>query len=92
MGGASGLQRLKADDAEKNEEASMRPLWKYIPSVKNQIPEVVLPLKKGNKGVDGDSHSPGDRSPTQKNPYNDKFRDGNMNLYRDIINQDRHRT
>jgi hypothetical protein len=55
---------LKADDAEKNEEASMRPLWKYIPSVKNQIPEVVLPLKKGNKGVDGDSHSPGDRSPT----------------------------
>jgi hypothetical protein len=25
---------------------NMKPMWKYIPSVKNQIPETVPPIKK----------------------------------------------
>jgi hypothetical protein len=36
----------KSPEKEGEEGSNIKPMWKYIPSVKNQIPETVPPIKK----------------------------------------------
>jgi len=39
-------KRDKSPEKEGEEGSNIKPMWKYIPSVKNQIPETVPPIKK----------------------------------------------
>ena len=72
-------------------EESPKPMWKYIPNMKASIPEVPPPLIGSIEDLREKSPPPS-KIVYDKGPYNDKFREPNMNLYRDFIREDRHRT
>lgn len=49
LGLRSYMNMNKSPEKEGEEGATaMKPMWKYIPSVKHQIPETVPPIKKKN--------------------------------------------
>jgi len=59
LGGVSKLERSSKSPLGDIEEANIRPLWKYIPSSKNLIPEEIPLVKKGKKKLfDETTNSP----------------------------------